>query len=114
MYPYIYIVLPSYTVLALVGGFFALLCTYFRLDKCDVKFTAFIKIFIGCVFAGIIGGKVLFAITQIPQLIINFSVNNLIQLVAYSGLVFYGGLFGVLVALKIGVKIGRYDGIGCF
>ena len=109
MLPYFYIILPSYIVFAFVGSFFALLYTYFRLDRFKVRFTDFLKIFSVCVLTGFIGGKALFIITQIPQLIMNFTADNAIHLIMHSGFVFYGGLFGVLLTLKIYAKFGRYN-----
>lgn len=101
MYPYIHIILPSYTVLALVGGFFALCLVFFRLEKFQIQFTSFLIIFFFCVIGGIVGSKILFAITQIPWLIENFSAKNLLFLIPQSGFVFYGGLFGVIFTLMI-------------
>jgi len=101
MYPYIHIVLPSYTVMALVGGFFALCLVFFRLEKFQIPFTSFLLMFFFCVLGGIAGSKLLFAITRIPWLIENFSVKNLLLLLPQSGFVFYGGLFGVIFTLMI-------------
>lgn len=99
MYPYIYIVLPSYSVMALVGGFAALCLMFFRLDRYQIEFAAFLKMFFLCVVGGFIGSKVLFAATQLPWLFRNFSLLNLLLLIPQSGLVFYGGLFGVIFTL---------------
>ena len=99
MFPYITIVLPSYTVMALIGGFVALCFIYFRLDKFQIEFTTFLKIFVLCVVGVVVGSKLLFAITQIPWLISNFSFMNLLLLIPQSGFVFYGGLFGAIFAI---------------
>ena len=101
MYPYIQIILPSYTVMALVGGGLTLYFLYFNMEKYQIQFTQFLQIFFFCVLGGIVGSKILFAITQIPWLIENFSVTNLLLLIPQSGLVFYGGLFGVIVTLLL-------------
>lgn len=99
MYPYIHIVLPSYTVMALVGGFAALCLVYFRLGKYGIEFTFFLKMFFLCIIGGVIGSKVLFAATRIPWLVQNFTVKNLLLLIPQSGFVFYGGLFGVIFTI---------------
>lgn len=101
MYPYIHIVLPSYTVMAFVGGFFALCLVFFRLEKFQIQFSSFLIMFFFCIIGGIAGSKILFAITQIPWLIENFSAKNLLLLIPQSGFVFYGGLFGVIFTLMI-------------
>lgn len=101
--------LPSYAVLAFAGGLFAVLFTYFRIDKFGVLFTDYVKILVICIAGGFLGGKGLFIITQIPLLIMNFSINNMFHLITHSGIVFYGGLFGVLIALKIYIKFSQYE-----
>ena len=99
MYPYINIILPSYMVMALIGGFFAVCFIFSRIDKYEILFTDFIKMFLLCMIGGVVGSKVLFAITQIPWLIKHFSIENMILLIPQSGFVFYGGLFGVIFTL---------------
>lgn len=99
MYPYIHIILPSYMVMALIGGFFAVCFIFSRIDKHEILFTDFIKMFLLCMIGGVVGSKVLFAITQIPWLIKHFSIENMILLILQSGFVFYGGLFGVIFTL---------------
>ena len=99
MYPYIHIILPSYMVMALIGGFFAVCFIFSRIDKYEILFTDFIKMFLLCMIGGVVGSKVLFAITQIPWLIKHFSIENMILLIPQSGFVFYGGFFGVIFTL---------------
>lgn len=100
MYPYIHIILPSYMVMALVGGFIVLCFVYFRIERFEIEFTLFLKMLFFCIIGGIVGSKILFAITQIPWLVDNFSVKNLLLLIPQSGFVFYGGLFGVIFTLQ--------------
>lgn len=99
MYPYIHIILPSYTVMAIIGGFVAVCWMFIRMEKYQVQFTVFLKMFLLSFIGGFIGSKILFSITQIPWLIENFSIKNLLLLIPQSGLVFYGGLFGVIFTL---------------
>lgn len=101
MYPYIHIILPSYMVMALIGGFLSVCFIFLHIDKYEIEFTNFLKMFFFCLIGGIVGSKVLFAITQIPWLIKNFSVVNMLLLVPQSGFVFYGGLFGVIFTLML-------------
>ena len=96
MYPYIYIVLPSYVVLAFVGMFIALIFMFFRLEKYQIAFSDFLKIFFFCIVGGYIGSKILFVATKLPWLLNNFSANNFVQVILRSGFVFYGGLLGVI------------------
>lgn len=104
MYPYIYIILPSYMVFAFIGGFSALLYIYFCLERYHIEFTVFLKLFALCVVGGVVGSKLLFALTQIPWLMQNFTLQNLVLLIPQSGYVYYGGLFGVLFTLFLCTK----------
>lgn len=101
MYPYFHIILPSYSLLAFIGGFFSLIFIYLRLEKFEIDFDIFLKMFIFCVIGGFIGSKVLFVITHIPWLIENFTLYNLMILFLQGGFVYYGGLFGVLISIII-------------
>ncbi len=101
MCPYIYITLPSYGVMAFVGGFAVLMVIYLRIERFQVPFETFLKLFFASGIGGFLGSKVLFAITQIPKLITDFSFENMLLLIPQSGFVFYGGLFGVLCTIKI-------------
>lgn len=100
MYPYMYITLPSYGVMAFIGGFAVLAVVYLRLEKFKVSFEIFLKLFFFSVIGGFTGSKLLFSITRIPQLIIDFSLRKLLLLIPQSGFVFYGGLFGVLYTIR--------------
>ena len=109
MSPYIYIILPSFVAFAFIGGFFSLLFTYSRIDRFSVKFTDLLKMFVICAIVAFVGGKVLFVLTMAPWIAANFSVNNVLLLIFQSGFVFYGGLFGVLLTLKIYSKFSKYE-----
>lgn len=104
MYPYFYFVIPSYTLLAFIGGTAALFLVYTKLERYQVQFTSFLYMALLCFLGAIAGSKILFAITQIPWLINNFSFINLVLLIPQSGFVFYGGLFGVIAALMFATR----------
>jgi phosphatidylglycerol:prolipoprotein diacylglycerol transferase len=88
-------------VMAFIGLFFALLFVFFRIEKYDIKFSSFIKMFVCCIVGVLVGSKTLFAITQLGWLRDNYSLENMLLLIPQSGYVFYGGLFGVIIALCI-------------
>lgn len=104
MCPYIQITLPSYGVLAFIGAFAALLFLYFRLDRFDIAFTQFLKLVALCAVGCVLGSKLMYALTQVPWLIENFSAKNLLMLIPNSGYVFYGGLLGVILAIYLYAK----------
>ena len=109
MLPHINITLPSFSVFAFIGGFFALLLVYSRREKFGVKPFDLLKLVILCAIGAFLGAKALFILTRIPWLVTNFSAGNLIFLIMRSGIVYYGGLFGALLAVKIFAKFCRYD-----
>lgn len=101
MYPYIHFILPSYSILAFLGSFLALLLVYWRIQRFKVDFRDFLILLALCSIGGMFGSKILFIITRIPWLFQNFSLLNLANLIFHSGYVFYGGLFGVLLTIKL-------------
>lgn len=110
MYPYIHFILPSYSVLAFIGGFLALLFVYGRIKRYSIDFGDFLKLFAMCVGGGFVGSRILFVATRIPWLFQNFSLVNFINLLLSGGYVFYGGLFGVLLTILLYAKLSKkYD-----
>lgn len=101
MFPYIYIALPSYMVMAFVGGFSALMFLYFRIRTFGILFNDFLKLFLAAAIGCLAGAKALFFLTILPQIPAEYSLLDLPILLLMSGYVFYGGLFGSLIALKM-------------
>lgn len=101
MYPYMYFILPSYVVMAFIGGFFAILLLYIRLSKFAIEFSDFMKLFLICGISAFVGARLLFIMTQLAELFRAFSLHALMVLIFQGGLVYYGGLFGVLSGLRI-------------
>lgn len=99
MYPYIHLILPSYALLALIGGIVAICYVYSNIDKENILFTDLLRVILYGGVGLIVGSKLLYAITQIPWLVRDFSIENLLLLVLQSGYVFYGGLFGFIFAI---------------
>lgn len=99
MYPYIHLIMPSYTLLALIGGIAAICYAYFNSDKEGVPFSELLRTILYGGIGLLAGSKLLFAVTRIPWLVHNFSIENLILLIPQSGYVFYGGLFGFIFAV---------------
>ena len=101
MYPTIHITLPSYAVLAVLGALAAILLLYFRLDKFGVPFSDFIKMFGISIVFGFLGSRVVYIVSRLSWLVQNFSMQNLLSTVIGGGLVFYGGLLGVLLGIYL-------------
>ena len=109
MSPYIFLALPSYSVMAFVGGFVALLYVYFRIEVFGMQFEAYIKLLLVCVAGAYIGGHLLFIVTQMQSLVVNFSQGTIAHLLTHLSIVFYGGLLGTLYALKLYARHSKYD-----
>ena len=107
MYPIIHITLPSYAVLAALGGLAVGVFLYFRINKYKLPFWDFVKIFALCIAFGFFGSRIVFFISRIPWLLANFSLQHLLSTIIGGGLVFYGGLLGVLLGIYVYCK--RYD-----
>ena len=99
MYPYIHIVLPSYGTFAVLGGIAVMIFLFFRIDKYNIHFSDFLKMFALCVVYGAIGSRIVFVVSRIPWIVSNFSLKALISTILGGGFVFYGGLLGVLFGL---------------
>lgn len=110
MYPYIHIILPSYAVMTLIGTFCILVVLYFRSIRYKVEFDDYIRLFVIGMIGVFIGSKVLFISTQIPTLLKDFSISNLINTVINSGYVYYGGLLGMLFGISVYVScVKKYE-----
>lgn len=96
MYPHFEIIIPAYALFTCIGLFFMMLAIYYRSKKLQISFESFLLL-MGILAAGaVLGSKCLFIITQIPQIIDNFSIHKTIVIIIRSGFVFYGGLFGAI------------------
>lgn len=61
-----------------------------------------------CLVCGFLGSRIVFIISRIPWLILNFSLKALLSTILGGGFVFYGGLFGVLIGVYIYTKKHNY------
>lgn len=98
MYPYIKIfsfTIPSYWLMAMMGIFAAVVFLFIRNRKIDLPKDDVLHIVLFLVIGAMIGGKLLYIITALPYIIMNFSVEVLAGLVQ-GGFVFYGGFIGAV------------------
>ena len=76
MYPHFEIIIPAYALFTCIGLFFMMLAIYYRSKKLQISFESFLLL-MGILAAGaVLGSKCLFIITQIPQIIDNFSIHK--------------------------------------
>ena len=84
MLPYIHIILPSYTVMAFLGSFFALMFLFFRIERYNFEFDEFLKMFVAGLIGCILGSKILYFLTLLPTQE-DFSLEGLTILFFQSG-----------------------------
>lgn len=111
MIPYIYIQIPSYGLMAVIGIIATVSILYYRSVKIEKYSIPFKDFLILCVFCGLgclIGSRIIFLLTQIPNLIEAFSFQKLLSLILFGGYVFYGGLLGALSGAWLFCKIKKY------
>ena len=109
MAPYIYITLPTFMVFVFIGGVSSLLYVFFRIEKFGLIFSDFLLSSVFFAIGAYFGAAVLFAIIQLSRMVDDFSSSRLIELISVGGIVFYGGLFGVLITVRVFAKLRRYD-----
>ena len=112
MAPYIHLIIPTYGFMAVLGIITAVSWLYYRsikVEKYCIDFKDFLWLCLFCGVGCLIGSRLLFVVTQIPELISDFSFMHLIQKVFGGGFVFYGGLLGALAANVIFCKVKKYN-----
>ena len=89
---------PAYTVFASIGALFAMLIIYNRaaLIK-DFTYKKYLLLILVLGLGVVIGSKILFVITVVPDIIKNWSFNYALNRIITAGFVFYGGLIGALI-----------------
>ena len=90
--------------MASLGLFVALCLIILRNKRFGYEFTHILQLFLVIGICLLLGGKTLFIVTKIPDMIHNWSLQYVIQTIATSGIVFYGGLFGALMGTIIFAK----------
>ena len=114
MIPYIKLIIPTYGLMAAVGGICAAVLLFYRGMVCENEFGFSMKDFgllcLSAVLGCLIGSRTVFVLTQLPTLA--KEPVKLIAAILAGGFVFYGGLIGAyagtaLFAKKKGFSISR-------
>lgn len=98
---------PSYGIFSSIGLFCMMMILYLRNKK--LSFGEYLFLMASMIIGVGIGSKLLFFITQIPDIIANFSIKYLIKKIITSGFVFYGGLFGAIIGCIVFSRLRNYD-----
>ena len=107
MMQYIANSIPSYGLFGSFGLFSMMMIIYIR--KKEISFFDYLILMGSMVLGAALGSKLLFFITQIPDIIAHFSIKYLFFKIITGGFVFYGGLFGAILGCCIFTKIQKYD-----
>lgn len=83
-----------------IGLCMAFLYIYCRRENVQLRFKVLLEYFIVCALTGFIGARLLFVVAIIPS-IETFTINELVYYLVNGGIVFYGGLFGVILGIVI-------------
>lgn len=95
--------------MAFLGLFVAVIFIFFRIERFNLTFIAFLKMLTLCILFGFLGSRIVYFISRIPWIINNFSIFNILSNSICGGFVFYGGLFGVLYGCKLFCKKNNLD-----
>ena len=107
MLPTFQIAISSYSLFSTIGLICAVIFVYFRIDKVGLSFKGYLLLLvIGTVFA-FIGARLLFVIAILPQIDITF--HNVLYYIINGGVVFYGGMIGLLFGISVFSKIRCFD-----
>ena len=106
MLPVITIAVPSYGLFAFIGMFAVLVFLCFRIEKYGIDFYDLLKLAVFLIPSLLFGGTALSVMSRLP--LIAQGVHPL-NLILRGGLVFYGGLFGVIVGAKIFSRFSKYS-----
>lgn len=105
MIPFISITIPTYVLFSTLGAIAAVIYLYLRSDKYNMSYPKLI-LYMGIgVVSLFIGSKFVFTISMIPSMINDLSLPKLIDYFINGGIVFYGGMLGVLLGIYVLSKI---------
>ena len=93
--------MPTFALSSFVGAVIVLFFTFKRSINFDIEFKHFAILLLLTIFFGAIGARLIFVFSRLPGLIHVFSLRMFIHLLFNGGIVFFGGLMGVLFGLKL-------------
>lgn len=109
MLPIIQIILPSYGVCAGIGIIAAVTLFLFRRRSLQLDINKTIQMMIAAVIGLVVGSRFVFVLTMLPNVIADFSWQQLFGVILMGGFVFYGGLLGAMLGIYIFCKCSKLD-----
>ena len=101
--------MDSYILMAVIGFAAAFLTGFLRRKKYGFVPIDLVAMLCAGIAGLLLGSKLLFIITMIPEIIQNFGWEIIEQRVINGGLVFYGGLLGAMYAMYLVAKSMKRD-----
>lgn len=83
-----------------IGLCIAIIYIWQKLESVNLTFKALIAFMIVCAVLGFVFARILFVIAMIPSLE-QVTINEMMYYLFHGGIVFYGGLFGVILGIVI-------------
>jgi len=102
------ITLETYLIWATIATFAGLVCAWFRAEKYKLSFVD--MIFFGIIGAAglIVGARFVFFLTEIPNIIQN-GMDYALDVIKTGGIVFYGGVLGLVGGMYLFAKTKNYN-----
>ena len=100
MIPVLYISIPSYILFAFIGICVALAFIYIIWKKMGWKNSELLEYAAICAVFAVVISRIVFVISFIPSMD-QVTINGLLNYLFNGGIVFYGGLFGVLLGIVV-------------
>ncbi len=107
MLPIFQINVSAYAFFATVGLVCAVVYTYFRIDIAGLSFKEYLIDLIACAIGTLVGARLMFVIAMLPQIEITF--NNILHYLINGGIVFYGGMLGLILGVYVFSSIFHRD-----
>lgn len=104
----LYIAIPTYILMACIGFVAAIIYIVLKMKEVKLSYRKISEYIIVCGINGFIGARLLFVISIIPSLEI-ITINDLLYYLFNGGIVFYGGLIGVILGIVIVSQYSEFD-----
>lgn len=108
MLPELYITIPTYALMATIGLCVVVMILFLNLEKMELTFNDLLIYLLAAAGFGFVFSRIMFVIAMLPSME-KISVKGLLDNLLGGGIVFYGGLFGVLVAIFVVSKVRGKD-----
>lgn len=108
MLPEIYVTVPSYALWATIGLSVAVLFIFIRMETIQLTFFDLLQYMFVSAISGFVLARVVFVIVMI-FIMQPVTIENVVYYIFNGGIVFYGGLFGVILGICIVSRLKKSD-----